>query len=55
VVRFDYIYDGSRFWFLEVNTVPGMSEQSIIPKMARAYGWTLEELFTTLIEESFSI
>jgi D-alanine-D-alanine ligase len=52
VVRFDYIFDGSRFWFLEVNTIPGLSEQSIVPKMARAHGWTLEELFTRLIEES---
>ncbi|HTX87380.1 MAG TPA: D-alanine--D-alanine ligase [Bacteroidales bacterium] len=52
VVRFDYIYDGKNFWFLEVNTVPGMSEQSIVPKMARAHGWTLEELFSKLIEEA---
>jgi len=51
VVRFDYIYSNELFYFLEVNTVPGLSEQSIIPKMTRAYGWSVAELFTRLIEE----
>jgi len=52
VVRFDYIYSNYEFYFLEVNTVPGLSEQSIIPKMARAYGWTLTELYTRMISET---
>lgn len=52
VVRFDYIYSNYEFYFLEVNTVPGLSEQSIVPKMARAHGWTMTELFTRMIEES---
>jgi D-alanine-D-alanine ligase len=51
VVRFDYIYSNYEFYFLEVNTVPGLSEQSIVPKMARAHGWTMTELFTKMIEE----
>jgi len=51
VVRFDYIYNNYEFYFLEVNTVPGLSEQSIVPKMARAHGWTMTELFTRMIEE----
>jgi D-alanine-D-alanine ligase len=51
VVRFDYIFSNERFFFLEVNTVPGLSEQSIIPKMTRAHGWTVTELYTRLIEE----
>jgi D-alanine-D-alanine ligase len=51
VVRFDYIYSNYEFYFLEVNTVPGLSEQSIVPKMARAHGWTMTELFTRMIEE----
>ncbi|MDP4280804.1 MAG: D-alanine--D-alanine ligase [Bacteroidota bacterium] len=52
VVRFDYILKGNTFYFLEVNTIPGMTEQSIVPKMARAYGWTVRDLFTRLIEET---
>jgi D-alanine-D-alanine ligase len=51
VVRFDYILSNELFYFLEVNTVPGLSEQSIIPKMTKAYGWSVAELFTRLIEE----
>ena len=51
VVRFDYILKNNIFFFLEVNTVPGLSEQSIVPKMARAHGWTMTELFSRLIEE----
>jgi len=53
VVRFDYIFDGKGFYFLEVNTVPGLTAASIVPKMARAYGWTFTELITRLIEEAF--
>lgn len=52
VVRFDYILHRNQFHFLEVNTVPGLSEQSIVPKMARARGWTMKELFTKMIEEA---
>lgn len=52
VVRFDYIFTGSEFYFLEVNTVPGLSAASIVPKMARAYGWTFTELITRLIAEA---
>jgi D-alanine-D-alanine ligase len=52
VVRFDYIYDGKTFFFLEVNTVPGMSKASIVPRMARAQGWTFGELITRLIKET---
>jgi D-alanine-D-alanine ligase len=51
VVRFDYIFTGSDFWFLEVNTVPGLTKASIVPNMARAHGWSFTELITRLIDE----
>ena len=51
VVRFDYIFNGREFCFLEVNTVPGMSKASIVPRMVYAYGWTFRELVTRLISE----
>ncbi len=54
VVRFDYIYSDKGLYFLEVNTVPGLSEQSIVPKQyAHAYG-ALSDLFDTLIKESLT-
>jgi D-alanine-D-alanine ligase len=55
VVRFDYIFNGTDFFFLEVNTVPGLTQASIVPKMARAHGWSFTELITILIEESLGI
>ncbi len=51
IVRFDYIYSNYDFYFLEVNTVPGLTEQSIVPKMIRAYGWTMKEFYTRMINE----
>jgi len=55
VVRFDYIYDGRDLYFLEVNTVPGLTAASIVPKMARAYGWTFTELITRMIDEAMPL
>jgi len=54
-VRFDYIYDNKRFYFLEVNTVPGLTAASIVPKMAKAHGWTFTELITRLIDEAVKL
>ena len=55
VVRIDFIYQeaiGEPF-MLEVNTVPGQSEASIIPQQVKAMGWTLKDFYTALIEEAF--
>lgn len=52
VVRFDYIINKKGVFFLEVNTVPGMSKESIVPQQLREYGLSLEDFITTLIEES---
>lgn len=52
VVRFDYFLSDETWWFLEVNTVPGFSEGSIIPKQAKAAGYSLTEFFGLLIENT---
>lgn len=53
VVRIDYILDASGIpHFLEVNTVPGLSENSIVPRMAKAAGLGLPEFFGRLLEET---
>jgi len=56
VVRIDFIYneEDGRPYMLEVNTIPGQSEASIVPQQVRAIGWNLKEFYTKLIEESFS-
>lgn len=53
VVRFDYIFNDSGLYFLEVNTVPGMTEASIIPKMVSVHGLSLEDLVGGMVEEMF--
>lgn len=52
VVRFDYFLVDNKWWFLEVNTVPGFSAESIIPKQAKAAGFALKDFFGGLIEEA---
>jgi len=49
VVRFDYIWNDIHLYFLEVNTVPGLSPASIVPQQAKAAGISLKELFTGMI------
>lgn len=52
VVRFDYILSNNKLYFLEVNTVPGQSENSIVPQQARAMGMSIKELYSRLIDEA---
>ncbi|MGB4830036.1 MAG: D-alanine--D-alanine ligase [Chitinophagales bacterium] len=52
VVRIDYIISNGDPFFLEVNTVPGISEASIVPKMAVASGLTLQAFFGRLLDEA---
>ena len=53
IVRIDYIVRDGRLYFLEVNTVPGMSTASIIPKQINAMGkMSIKRLYTNLINEA---
>ncbi len=51
IVRIDYILQGETFNFLEVNTVPGMTETSFIPQQIKAMGLSLTDLLTDIIED----
>jgi D-alanine-D-alanine ligase len=54
IVRIDYIVKDDKLYFLEVNTVPGQSEASIIPRMIRVAGLTMTEILTDLIEDALA-
>lgn len=54
VVRIDYLFRNGKFYFMEVNTVPGMSAESIIPQQARAYGLSVTDFYTMLIDDAIS-
>ena len=51
IVRMDYILHRGKFYFLEVNTTPGMTATSFIPQQIRAMGKTLTEILTGVIDE----
>jgi len=53
IVRVDFIVVNSNPFFLEINTVPGMTMESIIPKQAKAAGIDLGELYSMVIEDLF--
>ena len=38
IVRIDWRYDGSDLYFLEVNTIPGFTSGSLVPKMWKKAG-----------------
>ena len=44
--RSDFIVSESgEIYFLEVNTIPGMTEESLFPKELKAAGITIKKLF----------
>ncbi|MEY4641344.1 MAG: hypothetical protein RLZZ227_1338 [Pseudomonadota bacterium] len=42
-----------RFWLLEVNTTPGMTSHSLVPKAAAAAGYSFEQLVLRILDSSF--
>ena len=52
--RIDFIIKDNVPYLVEVNTTPGLSEQSIVPQQARSVGISLTELFGMMVEESLA-
>ena len=52
LVRVDYISAEDGLYFLEVNTIPGMTSASLVPQMVRAAGLSMTDFLTTVIENS---
>ena len=52
VVRVDYIFGEEGLFFLEVNTIPGMTSASLVPKMVRTAGLDMTDFLTSIIENS---
>ena len=53
IVRIDFIWneDDDQPYMLEVNTVPGQTEASLVPQMVREFGWTMTEFYSRQLEE----
>ena len=54
VIRIDFIYNEAenRPYMLEINTIPGQSEASVIPQQVRAKGENLQDFYSKLLEEA---
>ena len=53
IVRIDFIVtEEGKAYLIEVNSIPGMSSGSIVPKQARTAGISLGELYDLVIEET---
>lgn len=50
IIRVDYILRDDEIFMLEVNTTPGMTSNSFVPKMVRAMGGTLRDILTKIID-----
>jgi len=51
IVRIDFILKEDEFYFLEANTIPGMTETSFIPQQLNAMGLKLGDIVSQIIEE----
>ncbi len=49
---YDFIVEDNTPFFLEINTIPGMTDQSIFPKQVVLNNFNLKDLFTEIIENS---
>jgi D-alanine-D-alanine ligase len=52
--RIDFRYDNEQFYFLEVNTLPGMTALSLTPMAAKAAGYNLGALLQEIIRLSIN-
>lgn len=53
MIRVDFLIRGEEIFVVEVNTVPGFTEASIIPQQAAVIGIDKKELISTVIDSSF--
>jgi D-alanine-D-alanine ligase len=53
IVRVDFIVIGEKPFFIEINTIPGMTKGSLVPKQAAAAGISLEKLYSMAVENMF--
>lgn len=53
IIRIDYMLTKEKLYFIEINTVPGLSKASIVPKQAEAMGINISELFNTNVKDMF--
>ena len=54
MIRSDFIIKGNQIYFLELNSIPGMSEESIIPQQVEKAGMKVEEVLQRIINDKLN-
>jgi len=54
IVRVDFIVVEDKPLFLEINTVPGMTEESLVPQQIKAAGIAPSDFYTMIVEDLFT-
>lgn len=52
--RIDFIISNGKYYMLEVNSIPGISAESIVPQQAKVFGLSLSELFEATLQPLFN-
>ena len=54
--RVDFLLDkNNKIWFLEINTLPGMTKTSLLPKSLSADGFSFNDVIQMIIDEALKI
>ena len=54
IVRIDYIFNDSGLYFIEVNTIPGQTQESIVPKQLKTKNLQFTTLCSYFIDEAIA-
>lgn len=54
IVRIDYIFNSEGLYFIEVNTIPGQTNESIVPKQVKMKNMNFSDLCTYFLEEAMN-
>jgi len=52
--RMDFMKRRKKFYALEVNTIPGMTETSLLPEAAQAIGLSFDDVVKRIVDDTFS-
>ena len=54
LVRMDYIVVNDQLWFLEVNTVPGMTQTSLVPQQVKEMGMEIRDVYSLILDDTLN-
>jgi len=52
LVRVDFIIKGNQLYFLELNSIPGLTRESILPQQVECAGYAMEDVLQWVIDEA---